>query len=384
MSEPNLKEFPPKWAFIILQVVIVLLAVAVGAFGYHFYLNFQGDLALVRQARDIFIANTIFEIPSEQELAHGMIRGMLNTVDDPFTYFVEPAAHEVQTDELSGEFGGIGARLERDTENCWRIYPLPDSPAIRSGLLDGDILTGVDDQPITPETDEISLLSLLRGPVGEDVSVEVKRDREILAFTIKRESYDLPSVAVNLLPEDKRIGVVQVIRIAETTVDEIERGIQKLQTQGAQALILDLRDNGGGLVEAGVDISRLFLEDGEVIQRQFRDEKVETFKVETPGPYSDIPLVIFVNGNTASSAEIVTGALKANKRAILIGYPTYGKTTIQYIFDLQDGSSVHITSGRWWNPEVAFPQQPDYLLPPDSAEAAFIQQAIDVLVAQMP
>jgi len=384
MPEQNSRTFFSKWGFVALQVTIVILAVAVGAFGYRYIDQQQGDLNLLRRAREILVENTIYDVPSDQQLEHGMIQGMLNVVEDPFTRFVPPAENEVQSNQLAGEFGGIGARLERDTQSRWRLYPLPDSPALTAGLQDGDILLAVEDQAISAETDEVSLISLLRGPVGEEVQITISRDDQERTFTLERQQINLPSVATNLLPEDDRIGLVQVIRIAETTAAEIEEGILALQEGGASALILDLRDNGGGLVEAGVETSRLFLAEGEVMQRQFRGESVKRFTVEEEGPFSTIPLVVLVNNNTASSAEIVAGALAAHERATLVGLPTFGKTTIQYIFDLQDGSSVHVTSGRWWVSSVEFPLQPDVILAQEAGEPVFIQEAIEVLGGQLP
>jgi carboxyl-terminal processing protease len=384
MSDKNSKKILSNWGFLALQVIIVLLALAVGAFGYRYLDQQRGDLNLLRQARQILQKNTIFDLPSEKQLEYGMIHGMLNTLEDPFTRFVPPAEHELQTDQLQGEFGGIGARLERDTENRWRIYPLPNSPALEAGIQDGDILIGVDNQIVGPEMDEVSLISLLRGPVGETVQIIVIRKGEELSFTIERQRIDLPSVAANLLPEDERIGLLQVFRIADSTADEIEASIRDLQNQGARAIILDLRNNGGGFVEAGISISRLFLAEGEIVHQQLRDKDVATFKAEVPGPFREIPLAILVNSNTASAAEIVAGAFVKHERAVLIGHPTYGKTTIQYIFDLQDGSSVHVTSGRWWIPGVEFPLQPELPLAQDAADPAYLQAAIDVLALPMP
>ena len=384
MADQESNPFLSKWGFIALQIVIVLLAVALGAFGYRFLDQQRGELALVRRAQKILVENTIYDVPPDQELEHGMIRGMLNTVEDPFTYFVPPAENEIQTDELQGEFGGIGARLERDTENRWRLYPLPDSPAADVGLQDADILMSVDGEPISSDTDEVTLLSLLRGPVGVRVSLTIQREDEELTFSLRRQQIDLPSVVANLLPEDERIGWVQVLRIAETTTDEIEKGILILQEQGAAALILDLRNNGGGLVDTGVDIARLFLEEGEVMRQQFRGEEVEIFEVKSSGPFIDIPLVVFINENTASAAEIVAGALAVHQRSSIIGAPSYGKNTVQYIFDLQDSSSLHVTSGRWWTPGVDFPLQPDYPLAQDAIEPTYLRQAIEVLIGKLP
>jgi len=200
-----------------------------------------------------------------------------------------------------------------------------------------------------------------------------------LDFRIRRESISLPSVSYNLIPEETRIGMIKINRISDTTKDEIKTGIQDLSENGAQGFILDLRNNGGGLVDSGVEIARLFLEDGEIMRRQFKGQEVEISKVEKPGPFTQYPMVVFVNGNTASAAEIVAGAINKTNRAALIGQSTFGKTTIQYIFDLEDGSSVHITSGRWWITGQAFPLEPDLVLAVDATNANFLQAAIEVL-----
>jgi len=378
MENQTSSESKRKWIFIALQIVIVILAVAVGYFGHRIPIQYQGEFGLVRQARDIVLENTILAIPEEPGLEYGMIRGMLETLNDPHTIFVEPAAHEVQSDQLTGSYGGVGIRLERDTQMQWRIYPLPNSPALEAGIQDADLLLQGGGLVITSETDDVALLAAIRGPVGEKVNLTIQRKGETLTFTIERQSVPLPSVTWNLLPEAPDIGLVQVNRIADTTADEIQAGIEDLQAQGAEALILDLRDNGGGLVEAGVDIARLFLAEGEILHQQFKGETEKVYEVEKSGPYSDLTLVVLVNGNTASSAEIIAGALAAHERAVLIGAPTYGKNTIQYVFDLEDGSSVHVTSGEWWIPGISFPLTPDRTISEDPTGTIILQTAIEV------
>ena len=363
----------------IFLALIIILSIAIGAFGYRLVSRYQGELALLQQARTIVESNTILDIPDETTLEYGMIRGMLAELNDPYTYFVEPAAHEVESNDLSGSFGGIGARLERDTDLNWRLYPLPDSPSLAAGLMDGDIILAIDDLLITTETDDITLLAAVRGPVGDPVDLTILRGEETLTVTIKREAVAIPSVVWNLLPEASTIGILHVYRIAETTADEVQSGIADLQAQGAEAFILDLRNNGGGLVDSAVDIARLFLSEGEVLYEQFKGESENIYQVKSPGPFTDLPLVVLVNEYTASSAEILAGALSAQGRALLIGAPTYGKTTIQYIFDLQDGSSVHVTSGRWWIPGVDFPLQPDFPVTDDPNGTVIIQTAIEQL-----
>jgi carboxyl-terminal processing protease len=142
-----------------------------------------------------------------------------------------------------------------------------------------------------------------------------------------------------------------------------------MKGRGAEAYALDLRNNGGGLLNEGINIARLFLESGIVIEQQYRDQNVESYTVGKAGEYANLPLVVLVNENTASAAEIIAGSIQAHHRAKLIGKTTYGKDTIQMIFDLQDGSSLHVTAAHWWIPGLEFPKDGHGLVPDVSVEA---------------
>lgn len=379
MENQKFKKMGKLWAFIALQIGIVILSVAVGFFAHSTFLRYRGEFGLVRQAKDILQENTVSDIPDETFLQYGMIRGLLNTLDDPYTYFVEPAEHEVHADELAGRFGGVGIELARDTDNNWRIYPLPDSPAVAVGIQSGDVLLMVDDLKINADTLEIELLSALRGEIDDPVSLTVLRAGKRITYSIKREAIDLPSVTWYLLPEKPQFGMIQINRIAETTAEEIKTGVETLQQEGAQAFLLDLRNNGGGLVDAGVEISRLFLTKGDILHKTLKHEEVTVSAAEEAGSLCNTTIVVLINGNTASSAEIVAGALQNLQRANLIGSPSFGKTSIQFVFDLRDGSSIHVTSGFWSIPGQEFPLQPDVLIGEDQTEAEILQTAIEIL-----
>ncbi|MFH1446729.1 MAG: S41 family peptidase, partial [Chloroflexota bacterium] len=148
---------------------------------------------------------------------------------------------------------------------------------------------------------------------------------------------------------------------------------------GSEGFILDLRNNGGGLVEAGIDIARLFTDEGLIIHEQFKGEEIKSYTNPEKGIYFNLPLTVLINQNTASAAEIAAGVLQSQKRALLIGTQSYGKNSIQYIFELIDGSSIHVTSGRWWIPDLTFPLQPDILLQDDPNGTLAPLIAIDVL-----
>jgi carboxyl-terminal processing protease len=157
--------------------------------------------------------------------------------------------------------------------------------------------------------------SALRGPEGQRVVIVVARQgqEDPLTFRVRREKISIPSVTWNLVEEDKRVGLVQVNLIAKSTPEEILSGVNELQSRGAGSIILDLRNNAGGLVEAGVDIARLFLKSGTVIEEKYRDKPVKQYAVERVGGLAELPVVVLVNGGTASAAEIVAGSLQAQR-----------------------------------------------------------------------
>lgn len=307
---------------------------------------------ILEQAYQILNKNGLKDMPEERRLEYGMIRGMLQAYDDPYTVFVEPAQHELESNSLEGKFGGIGVHLGRDAEGRVVLYPLPDSPAEAAGIRENDRLIKVDDLHITPETEIDVIQAAIRGRVGQWITITIARppDFNQVEVKIKRAEIPLPSVTFHIDADEPRLGVIEVNRIAASTPDEIKAAVEELGQRGAIAFVLDLRDNAGGLLTSGIDVARLFLKSGEVIEQQYKGKEIEKFSVNKPGPFAETPLVILINHNTASAAEIVAGAIKAHQRAKLIGNSTYGKNTIQLVFDLKDGSSLHVTAARWWIP----------------------------------
>ncbi|NWF81405.1 MAG: S41 family peptidase [Chloroflexi bacterium] len=345
----------------------ILLVIASFTAGYLFHQQQVGrnTYTLFDEAKEILETHGLKAPPAAPRLEYGMIRGMLQAYDDPYTIFLEPPQNELESNRLEGKYGGIGAQLEQDEQGNWTLYPYPDSPAQQAGLQDGDRLITVEDLDITPQTTADVLQAALRGPVGEAVRLSIGRapDFTPISFTITRQEIALPSVTWRLAAEDERLGILKVNLIAASTPEEIQRAIEDLQQRGASAFVLDLRDNPGGLLDAGVDVARLFLKEGVVMQQQYRGQQIKTFEVEKPGPLVDLPLAVLINKGSASAAEISAGALQAHHRAELIGEPSYGKDTIQLVFTLQDGSSLHVTSAHWWIPGLETPVGPNGLQP---------------------
>ena len=346
--------------------------------------NFQDrQLPVLNQAHNLLQKHGLIEVPDDRTLEYGMIRGMLQAYADPYSILVEPAQHELEMNNLQGDFGGIGVDLEKDADGKVFLFPFPDSPAEKADVLDGDQLFAVDDLVIEPLTPLDSILAAIRGNEGEPVNLTIGRapDFKPMKRKVIREIFPLPSITSQIHPQENRLGIIKVNLIATSTPEEISLAFTDLRKQGATHFALDLRDNSGGLLSAGIDTAKMFLSEGTILQQQYKGKEVDTISVENPGELADVPLVVLINHSTASAAEIIAGALKQNHRARLIGEPSYGKDTIQLVFDLEDGSSLHITSAKWWIPGLLPPVggngiQPDKMITQNAADSdAMIEAA---------
>ncbi len=345
-----------KWKQTIFSFTLFLLSIVLAyTAGYFTHDRLNGttaDLNILAQARSVLKNHAFYDLPPTSELEYGMIRGMLQVYNDPYTRFVEPDQHELENDSLVGSFGGIGATIDHDSEGYPILHPFPNSPASKVGILDGDRILFIDGLTISKETAMDEIVAALRGLEGDPVDLTISRPPSFdsLSFNILRESIPLPSVTWYLAPAQAQVGVIQINIIAASTKGEIQNAVANLQQKGALYFALDLRGNRGGLVDAGISIAELFLEDGDILEEQYRGQDIKTYSVSQTGPLTDLPLVILVDENTASAAEIVDGALQARERAIIIGTKTFGKDSVQLVFDLEDNSSIHVTAAKWWIP----------------------------------
>lgn len=387
------KMYPRSNSARYITSILLLVFVVVASFSAGFlvcrYLPIlqKGQFSVLLEAYSVMKNNYLNELPAEQQIEYGMIHGMLSVVEDPYTIFVEPVQHELQTNQLQGKFGGIGARLERDGDGFLLLYPFQNSPAKDAGIQEGDRLVSIEGMPVTPEMPLDQVQAAIRGPVGKKVSLVVASPPEYEQRTleVEREEIALPSVTWNLAPQDELVGIVQINLIAATTPEEVKKAILDLQSNGAKFFILDLRNNSGGLLQAGVETAELFLSNTAILMQQYRDKPVETISNKTEAEFPDLPLVVLVNHGSASAAEIIAGALQAYDRAELIGSNTYGKDTIQLVFDLSDGSSMHVTAARWWIPGLPEPiggsgLSPDiFIADEQTLQPEILQLAIDAL-----
>lgn len=307
------------------------------------------------RVRDHFVG----VVPSDTVREYGAVRGALATLNDRYTTFVEPQARALERDHMRGSFGGIGVSFTRNERGEIVLSPMPEGPAARAGVRAGDILVGIDGAPL-PSPATFEDVARIRGEAGTPVTIKVLRgpQRERLTFTITRQTIEVKSVEWHMITTTVSgtpvtIGYIRISNFTERTGQEVKRALSALSAADSQAYLIDLRDNGGGSLAAAVEVASEFLSDGVVAieQRRNQPEIVHRVRKERTKPASDKPVVVLVNGNTASAAEIVASAIQDNKRGPLIGEKTFGKGSVQLIFDLSDGSAVRVTAAKWLTPE---------------------------------
>jgi carboxyl-terminal processing protease len=344
--------------------MLVLLAASAFAAGYltRELVNGRGSSPLAHadenmdtyfEAWDLIRNNFLGDIPDSRAVTYGAIRGSLTTLNDPYTVFIEPAAREVERERLQGTFGGIGAYISRSEETGEVLLePIPGNPAEAAGIVSGDVLLAIDGLPVTPEMTVPEIIDLIKGEKGTAVALTVRHPgaTEAVDIEVVRDDILLPSVIYRLVDEDPTIGYIQLSRFSGESSNEVGAALEDLQLLGATRFILDLRQNGGGLRDAAVEVADHFLDEGPVLYLQSQDEGERVFSSTADTIASTEPLVVLIDGGTASASEIVAGALKDRGRAALIGSKTFGKGSVQLVFDLSDGSSVHVTSARWLTP----------------------------------
>jgi carboxyl-terminal processing protease len=262
---------------------------------------------------------------------------------------------------LAGKYGGIGVQVKRDEQNNFVLFPFPNGPAARAGVKDGDLLLKVNGKDVPPDTAADAADQLLRGEVKDDngVKIAIKRPAsqngsstssdEQLEFTIPFEVIEVPSVVWRVLTEEPTFGYMQILRFTNRTPDEVKAAFNDLKSKNIRALILDMRNNPGGLLAESIKVAGQFLEGGVVLYERSRDGE-KTLEADKADYLVNVPMIVIVNQGTASAAELVAGAIQDRKRGSLIGQQTYGKGSVQLIFALADKSSLHVTTAEWLTP----------------------------------
>ena len=328
----------------------------------------------------------------DETLKEGAIKGYIEALGDPYTEYISKEDMEDYMDDTMGNFVGIGVYMVKDTETnqIMVLSPIKNSPAEKAGIRPGDYIVEVDGNACTGD-DFSNISNKIKGEVGSTVKLKIQRDGETLDFEIKRENIKVNPVEGEVL--EGNIGYIEFSSFDEGTAEEFKNKFNELKSQGITSLIIDLRNNGGGIVDEALKIAGYAVDKGTTLLYEVDKDGNETEEKSEVDKIIDMPIVILVNENTASSSEILSGALKDLGKAKIVGTKTYGKGVIQQILTLADGSGLKITTEEYLTPNrtkinkvgiepdetVELPDTVENILNVEREEDTQLQKAIEIL-----
>jgi len=326
---------------------------------------------------------------TDKELIEHALNGMLSNLDPHSSYLTEKDFTDMQV-QTKGEFGGLGIEVTMDNGFVKVVSPIDDTPAFKAGILSSDYITHIDDKPVMGMTLS-DAVDQMRGKVGTTVKLKVRREGvdEILNFSLKRDIIRIKSVRHRI--EQENVGYIRVTTFNQNTVDGVESAMADIRKQvGDEKLtgyILDLRNNPGGLLDQAIGLSDLFLDKGEIVSTRGRSEEDTKRDNATPGDLAQgKPVVVLINGGSASASEIVAGALQDHRRAILLGTKSFGKGSVQTVIPLPGNGAMRLTTARYYTPSGRSIQakgiDPDIIV--EQAKIEKITGSSDIHEADLP
>jgi carboxyl-terminal processing protease len=335
--------------------------------------------------------NEYYDQPLEDvTLVNGAIQGMLATLGDPNTRYLTPEQENAARNQMQGQLEGIGAEVtEADDGSIVIVSPYEGSPAEDAGLQSGDILREADGTPLTgmPVSEAASLV---RGPAGTIVNLTIERDGETFQVEVTRGVIRVPSVRGEML--ENNIAYARLSRFGDNSAEELHNLLTDLMAQNPDGLILDLRGNPGGGLDTVVEIADDFLAEGQVVTQEFGNESDKVFESTEEGVAEEVPLVILIDGGSASASEVLAGAIRDRERGTLIGTTSFGKGTVQTWWSLSNNGGLRITTARWLTPDGVWVHEeglePDFFVTLPDVETAEeftdtqLEAAVDYLLGQ--
>jgi carboxyl-terminal processing protease len=342
----------------IMPIVLLLLGVALG-----FFLAGQGVpnvSAVPRQDYESLEAFTnilsivkknYVEDVETKTLVNGAINGMLNSLDPHSAYLTPELYKDLQMD-TQGRFGGLGIEITVKGGVLTVVSPIEDTPAFKAGIKPGDMIFKIEDE-FTKDMTLVDAVKKMRGPKGSKINLSIKREGvpELIDFTLMRDTIRVQSVRSRVL--ESGYGYIRLAQFQERSDRDVQKALEKLAAEkgGLKGLVLDLRNNPGGLLTQAVRIADLFLDSGLIVYTEGRIEsQKQKYFAQKDGSWMDFPMVVLVNGGSASASEIVAGALQDHKRAVVLGTKTFGKGSVQTILPLDDNSALRLTTARYFTP----------------------------------
>jgi carboxyl-terminal processing protease len=287
--------------------------------------------------------------PTETSLTASTVDGMLKSLGDPYANYFDPKHFQYFNEQTQGSFGGIGVTLgENKKGEAYVVSVIKNTPASRAGIKKGDVFVSID-ATSRPKWSSDEVVKRVRGKEGTKVTVGMRREGQAqpIKFTLTREQISVPNVESSI--QGGNIGYIRLFTFNAKAADDVKTAIEELKAKGAKAFVLDLRDDPGGLLQAGVDVTSLFVKDGVVVRVDERGKPEQKYYV-TGKTVTDAPLVVLVNANSASASEIAAGALQDYKRAIIVGVKSFGKGSVQSIHQLTNGGAIKFTTAHYLTP----------------------------------
>lgn len=289
-----------------------------------------------------------------RQQTYAAIEGMLDSLgDEGHTRFLTPEERQQSQESISGRYVGVGVTIEERDGRVVVVSPVEGSPAERAGIEAGDVIVAINGEEVA-ESDATAVSGRVRGPEGSDLTLTVSRDGERETYELTRAEITSPVAYAARIP-DSDAALVRLTSFSGESADQLRGDIRTVLDDGAERIVLDLRDNGGGRLDQALEIAGMFLEPGEVVYvRQDSDGERTPVEAEGEAEFADVPVVVLVNEGSASSSEIISGALRDNDRATVVGETTFGTGTVLAEFDLSDGSSILLGVAEWLTPNGDF------------------------------
>ena len=303
------------------------------------------------EAWDVLNDEYVDQPLDNEVLMRGAIRGLVDSLEDPHTSYMDPDEYLQANLPLDGEYEGIGAWVDSEAEFLTIISAMPGSPAEEAGLKAGDQVIGVDGEDVTGMDASLVIRQVL-GPAGTSVTLTIRREGLTEPFDVEiiRQNIDLPSVQSEML--DDRIAYVRLLTFGAESARDLNRALRDLLRDDPVGLILDLRGNGGGFLNSSVDVASEFIPDGVILIERFGDGEETIHQARSGGRATETNLVVLINGGTASASEIVAGAIQDHERGRLVGETSFGKGSVQNWIELADNKgAIRVTIARWYTPD---------------------------------
>lgn len=360
----------------VLAVLIVVFLLTSGVFlasNYKYYGNLIKVVSLIR-------TQYLYPVNSPQ-LVEGAIKGLVGSLNDPYSVYLEPKTYAQLQEQIKGTFGGLGILVGIKEQQLTVVRSYQGTPAAKAGIIEGDVISKIEERDARG-LDLETAISLMRGPVGSKINLTINRQGSMIQFPLIREEISVPTVEGRVLPNTS-IGCIVLSQFTERTADEIRETLSRFQDKHVKGIILDLRDNPGGELMAAVNVARNFIPKGPIVYIDYRVGNDQSFVSE--GRTIQLPLVVLINGGSASAAEILAGAVKDRGVGTLVGTKTFGKGIVQTVFPLSNGAGLKLTTARYLTPNKNDIHEkgiePDVVVQPseDRSRDVQMERAVDLL-----